>query len=104
MLNAIKPKLKAAVAWLLETTAESARAVAPKLEEMATSIAPAEKPANAPVVLPPPVAEPRETSGKVIEFSQKPVCTVEACDRPSHAKGLCSRHYSRARRQQKRAA
>jgi hypothetical protein len=32
----------------------------------------------------------------------KPLCAIEGCGRPRHARGLCGRHYAAARR--KRAA
>jgi hypothetical protein len=104
MLDQIRAKAREAIAWLLEATAESARAVAPRLEGMAANMSSAEAPAKPLVVVPAPSAEAPEEPDNVIEFRQQPVCAEDGCERPRHAKGLCSRHYAQARREQRRAA
>jgi len=104
MLNRLRAKAKEAVAWLLATTAESARAVAPRLEDMAANISATEAPTAPLVVVPTPSAETPEEPGNVIEFRQQPVCAEDGCEQPRHAKGLCSRHYAQARREQRRVA
>lgn len=90
MPNIIRAKLDEAIKWLFATTispwdvaASPLRAEAPRpIAELpsATAEAGAAMPAN------------------VIQLLQKRLCSIDGCESPHHARGLCSRHYAQARR------
>jgi len=68
MLSAIKARADAAVRWLFWTP-----------DERPSGLAVPGGPAIAAVLA-------------------KPLCAIEGCGRPRHARGLCGRHYAAARR------
>jgi hypothetical protein len=85
MPNIIRAKLDEAIKWLFATTANPwdvpVVPMSPKLEAIAAAPQPEEiAPTN------------------IIEFPQKRPCSIEGCERPHHARGLCSRHYAQSRR------
>ena len=87
MPNIIRAKLGEAIKWLFATTAGP-------WEVAAAPITP--KPgAEAPAATQQPEAI---APANIIDLPQKRPCSAEGCDRPHHARGLCSRHYAQSRR------
>ena len=90
MLNIIRSKLDEAIKWLFAKTVSpwDVAASAPRAEAwppMAEVATPTVEPEAA---IPP----------SVVEFPQRRHCSVDGCQSPYHARGLCSRHYGQSRR------
>jgi hypothetical protein len=90
MLSYLRGRIDKGVKWLFATT------ISPW--DIAAGSVPAIDVLPAPAVLPSAGDFESEVPANVIQFPGKRHCTVEGCVNPHHARGLCSRHYSQARR------
>jgi hypothetical protein len=88
MFSLLLSKVDQGVKWLFATTKESWQAAGPSVN----------KPIDLHVT--PTAQERSEAPGaaNVIPFPTRRSCSVEGCEGTHHARGLCSRHYSQARR------
>ena len=90
MLSTMRLKLDEGIKWLFATT------ISPR--DVAATPLPAQAPA--PIAKVPSARAEAEATmpPNMIQFAQKRLCSIDGCQSPHHARGLCSRHYAQARK------